>query len=350
MRARFQNVCLEAVGYELPPNLVTSEEIEERLGPLYKRLNLPKGRLELMSGIHERRFWNEGERPSRVAVRAGKKAMEAAGTPVEKYGALFHASVCRDFLEPATASVEHNMLGLPADAMIFDVSNACLGVLNGMVTLGSMIELGQVEAGLIVAGEMGESLINSTIEALLANRSATRQSIKPAFASLTIGSGAVAVVLTHKDISRSGHRLLGGVVRCATDNSDLCTSDTDIGFGQNASPLMETDSEQLLHAGCALARYTWEDFKSELGWNEQSVDRVFTHQVGSAHRRLLYQSIGVDINKDFSTVEFLGNVGSVSLPITLAMGAEKGLMNKGDKVGLLGIGSGLNCLMLGVEW
>lgn len=347
---KFENVRLAALGYELPPNVVTSEEIEERLAPLYERLRLPKGRLELMTGIRERRFWNEGERPSRVAVEAGKKAIAASGIPKEKFGALFHASVCRDFLEPATASVEHQALGLPDSAMIFDVSNACLGVLDGMVALANMIELGQIEAGLVVAGEMGETLVDGTIEALVSDEGATRQSIKPAFASLTIGSGAVAVALAHKDISASGRRLIGGVARCDTKSSDLCTSDRDTGFGAGANPLMETNSEELLQAGCALAEVAWEDYKKATGWTEDSVDRVFTHQVGAAHRRLLYQSIGVDMDKDFSTVEFLGNVGSVSLPITLAMGIEQGAVNEGDKVALLGIGSGLNCLMLGVEW
>jgi 3-oxoacyl-[acyl-carrier-protein] synthase-3 len=43
-------------------------------------------------------------------------------------------------------------------------------------------------------------------------------------------------------------------------------------------------------------------------------------------------------------------VGSVSAPITLAMAMEKGVFGPGQKAALLGIGSGINCLMLGVEW
>ncbi|MGK7345811.1 MAG: 3-oxoacyl-ACP synthase III [Candidatus Nitrospinota bacterium M3_3B_026] len=347
---RYENVCLAAAACELPPNVVTSESIEKRLGPLYDKLGLREGRLELMTGIRERRFWDNGQTPGAVAVKAGRKALAAAKIPPEELGALFHASVCRDFMEPATACGEHRALGLPENTLIFDVSNACLGVLDAMVTLANMIELGQARAGIILAGETGEALVNGAIEALLADKNATRQSIKPAFASLTIGSGAAAVVLAHKDLSPSGHRLAGGVFRCDTENADLCVGGAGAGFGMSASPSMETDSEELLKAGCALAKETWGDFKAELGWTEESVDRSFTHQVGSAHRRLLYESIGVDPARDFSTVEFLGNMGSVSLPATLAMGAERGLVKKGGKVALLGIGSGLNCLMLGLEW
>jgi 3-hydroxy-3-methylglutaryl CoA synthase len=73
-------------------------------------------------------------------------------------------------------------------------------------------------------------------------------------------------------------------------------------------------------------------------------------QVGSAHRRALYSSLELDQTKDFSTLEFLGNTGSVALPITMAMGIEKAPPAKDEKIAILGIGSGLNCLMLGVQW
>lgn len=347
---RYDNVRLVSLGYELPGKVLTSDAIEDRLSPLYDRLGLPKGRLELMTGIKERRFWEDGSRPSGVASVAGKRAIESSGIPTEKFGALFHTSVCRDFLEPATANVEHQSLGLPESVTLFDISNACLGVVNGMIMLANMIELGQVQAGVIMAGEMGEGLVEGTISALLNDESITRKSIKPAIASLTIGSGAVAVVLAHSDLAPDGHKLVGGAIRCDTTASHLCTSSQDLGFGNGASPIMQTDSEELLNAGCALAARTWDDFKNELKWDNDDVNRVFTHQVGSAHRRLLYKSLNLDEEKDFATLPFLGNVGSVSLPITLAMGIEKGVISKGDKVAMLGIGSGLNCVMLGLEW
>ena len=64
---KYQNVCLEAVGYTLPDEIVTSDELERRLEPLYTRLRLPEGRLELMTGIRERRFW-----PARHAAQPAR--------------------------------------------------------------------------------------------------------------------------------------------------------------------------------------------------------------------------------------------------------------------------------------
>jgi 3-oxoacyl-[acyl-carrier-protein] synthase III len=77
---------------------------------------------------------------------------------------------------------------------------------------------------------------------------------------------------------------------------------------------------------------------------------VICHQVGSAHQRTILESIGIDESKDFSTYRYLGNIGTVSLPITAAIAHERQFLEKGDLVGFLGIGSGLNCIMLGVAW
>ena len=40
---QYQHVCLEALAYTLPDERVTSDEIEARLAPLYRRLRLPAG-------------------------------------------------------------------------------------------------------------------------------------------------------------------------------------------------------------------------------------------------------------------------------------------------------------------
>ncbi len=57
----------------------TSEEIERRLEPLYRRLRLPEGRLELMTGIRERRFWEAGVLPSDKSIASGELAIAGAG-------------------------------------------------------------------------------------------------------------------------------------------------------------------------------------------------------------------------------------------------------------------------------
>jgi len=347
---RYTDVCLEAISYILPPRVVTSATIEKWLRPLYERLNLPEGRLELMTGIRERRFWRPGTAPSEASAMAGQRALEQAGLDPEQVDCLFHCSVSRDFVEPATSTAVHRLLRLPSRALNFDISNACLGVLSGVIMLANMIQLGQAEAGVVVAGENSGPLIDGTVEQLVNDEMLSRRDIKPYFASLTIGSAAAAVVLTHRSLSESGHRLLGGAHAANTDFNHLCQGSADTGMTGESKPQMHTDSEELLLRGIEVADVTWQETKEELGWTDDTPNVFCCHQVGRAHRTQLYDRLNIDMSKDFSTFEFLGNCGSASVPLTTAMAVEAGHVKEGDKVALLGIGSGINCTMLGLEW
>ena len=345
---KYQNVRIASLSYALPDQAVTSEELEQRIAPLYDRLGLHAGRLELMSGIQSRRFWPKGTRPSDAATLAGRKALEASGVDKQDIGVLIHSSVCRDFMEPATASVVHAALEIPRDSLAFDLSNACLGFANALGVAANMIESGEMKAALIVSGEDGGPLVEETLAWLNRGDEVTRKDLKAAFSSLTIGSGAVAAVLQHcPDPEQPGPRLLGTTARSATEFNHLCSGDRSEG---QSGPLMETDSEALLQAGIDLAEETFAAFTKEHAVNPGSIDRVITHQVGSAHRKLLYQRLGLDLKKDFSTFPSLGNIGSVSMPITLAMAAEENFIRSGHQVALLGIGSGLACQMLHLNW
>ena len=344
---RFRHACIESIATVLPEESWTSADLEERLRPLYERLKLPHGRLELMTGIKARRFWPEGTRPSDASAAAGNTVLAHSRIARGEIEVLIHAAVCRDMLEPATATFVHHQLGLGPRTHVFDISNACLGFLNAMVTLGAMIDAGQIRCGMIVAGENGRPLVEQTIRHLL-TAPLDRNTIKPFFANLTIGSGAVAAVLCHESMisaEQPKHRLVAGVCSSATQHSDLCQG----GHAEEGGLAMQTDSEQLLLAGVETARTTWHAFEAETGWNRTTPARIICHQVGATHRRKLYETVGLDPAKDFSTFETLGNTGSAALPTALALAVEQGAVRPGDKVALLGIGSGINCLMLVVE-
>ena len=345
----YKHVCVDAIVHNPAPHVVASADLEKQLAPVYERLSLPVGRLELMTGIQERRFYDPGTLPGQISVVTTKMAVEDSGIPAERFGALIHGSVCRDRMEPATAAGVHAGSGLPNEAIVIDVSNACLGLLSGMLHVADMIELGRIQAGVIVGTETGRGLVEGTIASLLADTTLTRKSIKPAFASLTVGSGSAAVVLCHSDLSHTGHRLLGGSFLSDTSAHALCAGGVDSQEHGDSRPRMETDSEALLHAGIALAEKNWAKAKKILNWTNADPDRIFTHQVGKQHRTLLMERLKLDPSLDFPTVERFGNTGAVALPMALAMGLKEDPPAPATKLALLGIGSGLNSVMLGIE-
>ncbi|MEM9185161.1 MAG: 3-oxoacyl-ACP synthase III [Planctomycetota bacterium] len=351
---KYSRVAIAGLGHVLPDEAVTSAEIEARLAPLYDRLRLPEGRLELMSGIRERRFFPAGAKPSDISLPAADAAIEASGIDRRHIGALIHGSVCRDFLEPATACRVHHELGLPAECLAFDLSNACLGVLTGAMQIATMIEARQVRAGVVVGTELGRGLVDNTIERLNADASLTRETVKPWVASLTIGSASAAMVLCDRDLVESGAANAEAFVTAATAHAAtaahrLCQS-------EGLAEVMQTDSEQLMRKGVAAGAATFERFLGETGWSRDAgapgagLRKTVCHQVGSAHRKMMLDRLGVDPAGDYATLEWLGNTGSAALPVSLALAAEVGWVERGDRVGLLGIGSGVNCLMLGLDW
>jgi len=346
---KYSKVYIESFGYELAPVVVTSAELESRLEPLYKTLHFAPGQLQALTGIRERRWWEPGFPLSKGAAAAGKKALAAAGIAASDLGAVIYTGVCREQFEPATACRVAAKLGVSGATAVFDLSNACLGVLNGILEVANRIELGQIRAGLVVSCESARDINDIMIARMLADQ--RMENFASSLATLTGGSGAVAVLLTDGSFSGSKRRRLrGGMTLAAPEHHALClwgvAPDGKGGFVQS----MSTDAVNVMNYGVELGMRTWERFLPEMGWQSSEVDRVVCHQVGSAHQSAILKTLGIPLDKDFTTYEFLGNMGTVSLPLTAALADEREILEKGDRVAMLGIGSGLNCMMLGVDW
>jgi 3-oxoacyl-[acyl-carrier-protein] synthase III len=344
----YSKVYMDGLGYELGSVVISSEELEERLRPVYDALHIAPGQLESLTGIRERRWWDEGQRLSDGAIVAAKKALDKSSVKAGDVGALVYAGVCREQFEPATACRIAHEVGVNPSAAVYDISNACLGVLNGILDIANRIELGQIRAGLIVSAESAREINDIMIERMLKNRS--MELFKTSLATLTGGSGAVAVLLTDGSFGQKRRRLCGGVTESAPEHHGLCTWGLDKRLPEAPSEYMRTDSVAVLEHGVELGQRTWAHFREKLGWQSEDVDKVICHQVGSGHKDSILKTLGLTADKDFSSYSYLGNIGTVSLPLTAALAEERDFLKQGDRVGFLGIGSGLNCLMLGWEW
>ncbi len=264
---------------------------------------------------------------------------------------LIYAGVCREQFEPATACNVAAGVGVSPSAAVFDISNACLGVLNGMLDIANRIELGQIRAGLVVSCESAREINDIMIGRMLAEKS--MDLFRNSLATLTGGSGAAAVLLTDGPFGQSQPRLLGGVTQAAPEHHRLCRW----GFQPTLPPalgqftqVMTTDSIGLVKHSEGLGRRTWLAFLEEIGWTKEQVDKIICHQVGAVHHDLILKTLDLPPERDFSTFPYLGNMGTVSLPVTAALAEERDFLQRGDRVGFLGLASGMNSLMLGIQW
>ncbi len=398
---KYTNVHMESIGYELPPMVVTSGDLEARLAPMYDKLHIAPGQLEALTGISERRWWEEGHMLSDGAATAARKAIEQSNVEAKYIETLIYSGVCRENFEPATACAVAAQLGVSPDANVYDISNACLGVLNGIIDIANRIELKQIRAGMVVSCETSREIIEIMINRMLEEK--TMDMFTKSLATMTGGSGAAAVLLTDGSFENSNsHRLLGGVTKAAPEHHKLCRwgiTLSPVALGElmfspdkllsaidqvtepeaipsaikeimssekippalaNIMPteklpaalteFMATDSVAVLKHGAKLGVRTWGAFLGKMGWARDQVDKVICHQVGEGHRDTILKELGIAPEKDFSTYKYLGNIGTVSLPLTAAIAEQRKFLQPGDRVSFLGIGSGLNCLMLGWEW
>jgi 3-oxoacyl-[acyl-carrier-protein] synthase-3 len=337
---KFKNVVIQSLAAVDAPIRVTSKEIEQQLKPVLDRLGVRDDLLEEVSGIGARRFWEHGTSPSDAATLAAEKALDEAGIDRQRVGVIINTSVCRDYLEPSTACIVHGNLNLNENCLNFDVGNACLAFMNGMDIAARMIERTEVDYALIVDGESSRPITEATIGRMLDPETSEEQ-FRAEFASLTLGSGAAAMVMARRELAPEGHAYLGSVSRAATEFNSLCRGQMD---------QMKTDTRILLSEGLKLAAKTFHAAKIALGWVADELDQFVIHQVSKVHTDSLVKLLGLNPEKVHAIYPELGNIGPASVPIVLAHAVELGKVSKGDRVALLGIGSGLNCQMAEVIW
>ncbi len=337
---KFDNVSILSVERVEAPHEITSSWLMEQLAPTASRLGVDPGLLEGLTGIRARRFWDEGVQPSDVATEAALKAIESAGIDKMQLGVLTNTSVCRDYIEPSTACLVHGNLELPPDCINFDIGNACLAFLNGMDVAAMMIDRGDIDYGIVVDGEGSRHVIESTIARLLDPECSEKQ-FRGQFATLTLGSGAAAMVLGRADKHPEGHRYLGGVSLAATEHSRLC-------LGQPHE--MVTRTKPLLIGGLQLALQTWGRAIEAMGWSPEAIDIIAMHQISQVHTMQWSQMSGLPLDKFHTIFQRFGNMGPVGIPFVLSEAVELGKVDRGDRVALMGIGSGINCTMSEVIW
>ena len=336
----FKNVVIQAIAAIEPPIRVTSRELSERLKPTMQRLGIRTDLLEELSGIVARRLWNKGTLPSDAATLAAEKVIAQSQIDRQRIGIIINTSVCRDYLEPSTACIVHGKLGLSESCINFDVGNACLAFVNGMDIAARMLEREEIDYALIVDGESSGPITEATIERLLGPDIDMKQ-FRAEFASLTLGSGAAAMIMARRELVPQGHRYLGSVSRSATEFNTLCRGQMD---------QMVTETKILLAEGLKLAARTFQAASIALGWVAGELDQFVIHQVGKVHTESLVKLLGLDPRKVHAIYPEMGNVGPASVPMVLAHALELGRIRRGDRVAVLAIGSGLNCSMAEIVW
>jgi 3-oxoacyl-[acyl-carrier-protein] synthase-3 len=180
-------------------------------------------------------------------------------------------------------------------------------------------------------------LVQERTLARLSSDAATVEDFFADFATLTLGSGAAGMVMGRADRHPEGHRFMGGVGRAATEHNHLCVGDMD---------RMVTDSKGLLLAGLEVAQATMKEAAQDFDWDR--MDHYIMHQVSTVHCGAMIEALNLDPTKVPLSFPDRGNIGPAAIPITLAMHVDQ--IAAGQRVLLLGMGSGINAAVAEIRW
>lgn len=341
---RFSNVVIDSIATLEPTENLTSDALEKLLEPVYSRLALPSRLIESLTGVVSRRLWAPHTLLEDSAAAVAKTCVQQSTLITQKgkqvLGLVINCAVSKVLVEPSYASMVHQSLELDENCDNFDLSNACLGFMHAMRVAAEAIESGRISAALVVAAEDSRSVIENTIRHL--NDSCHDiDTFRRSLPTLTLGSGAAAMILTHQKLAPHGHSLIGSVQRSHTAYARAC---------RGTMEWMDTDVVTLLNQGVALASKTFQVATEEMKWSVEALTSYVCHQVGAAHVTLMAKTLGVPLERTPLTYPQYGNMGPVAVPFTLMHRHGKQPFNKGERIALMGIGSGLNCQMMELRW
>lgn len=322
-----------ATAGHVPERVVTSDEVHDRVLAA-GGLRLPRGLVEQVTGIVERRQVSPGTLPSDLAAAAARDALAQAGVDAADVDLLVHAANARDLGEPATANMVQELLGARR-AAVFDIANGCNAFLTALSAARAMLCADHYETALIVAGEVTSASIDYGI--------ASSRDLKTKFAGLTLGDGGAAMVL-RRVRPGTGHPTLGSIVLESAGEHWRISGVRGGGileYGDLDNPTNRyfyCDSSELQRVSEELFPGVLERGLTCMGWSRDAVDHVVPHQVSLAVVHALRELLGNERATYHHTLTRFGNTGAASMGIALASAQDT--ISTGERVLLAGVASG----------
>ena len=345
-RTHATGVCISGVGAELPPTVISTAEVEERAG--LQRFGFEPGWLERVTGVRERRWADTEVQPSQLAAQAGAKALADAKADPLQVDALLFTGITRDFLEPAVANVVAETLGTRR-ARVFDLVNACNGLIDGVDVADSLIRSGKARRVLVTTGERASLGCNW--------QPRTAEEVVLSVAGLVVGDGGGAVVVEATDEPGRGLRArefrtdatqwrhaIGGRFH-PTEPCSVC--------GRIVTMAFLCHGRELFEASFALMFPMMITVMERSGWGPRDLDAVFCHLPSKRFIENAISHIGgfaKFASKLWSNVERVGNMSTCTLPLAMAEAQEAGVLVPGAKVLILAPSSGISAAAATLVW
>ncbi|MBN2474778.1 MAG: beta-ketoacyl-ACP synthase 3 [Pirellulales bacterium] len=321
-----QQIVLLGVGGYLPERVVTNAEMVKSFPEISEQYVFQ------VTGIRERRWAGDSERPSDMAFKASLEAIRKSSIATKDIDAIILSTTTPDVAMPSTACILQDRLslhGVPA----FDLNAACSGWLYAVSMAQGMILSGMARNVLTVGVDMQSRLLDK------ADRSAY----------FIFGDGAGAAIIS---AGTSGHRIHRAILGADTRGIHMarraepgyCITN---GKG-DVDPWIRLD-------GPALFRFATDSFTAVIrqaidktGWKPNEMRWVVPHQANGRILKAAAKRSGVAFDRFYLNVDHVGNTSSASIPLALCELEES--LQASDRLILCSVGAGMTTAAISLEW
>jgi 3-oxoacyl-(acyl-carrier-protein) synthase III len=329
------------VGHFVPERPVSSDEVEELVTAHSDGFVMPQGLIELISGVKERRYADQGVTSSDLASAAGRAALKDADADPMTVDMLIFASASHDISEPATAAIVQDKIGC-RDAAFVDVKNACNSFLNGLDFAAAAIATGRARRVLVTSGEMLSPTINWSVENMT--------DLQRKFAAFTLGDAGAAFLLEASDDETRG--LLPGAF--VSDGRQWRLSTVLYGGtlmrADNSRCYFECDSAALQNLALKFLPDLILELSGRLGWTADDLAYVVPHQVSRGVVAELCGAFGYPEERCLVVLDRFGNTAAASIPLAVSLAVQQNLIRRSDKLLFICGAAGFTAGVLPVVW
>lgn len=323
---------IESVGVKLPDLQLSTAEIERRLNTS-RRL-----KLELLTGISKRRVCSKFDDSLTLAVAAAEECLTRSEFKADELEMIISCSISKyrngltHCYEPALSLLIKHKIG-NSNALNFDISNACAGMITGVHIANNFITQGKVKNCLVVSGEYITGLAENAIKNV--------DSIwHPELASLTVGDAGAAVILSR---TKNGDPHLSvSEISTMAWYSNLCTG---YQSSKSAGGIMETDMKKIHRISIKNAPFIVGNALRKASLKLSEIDYLIPHQTAKVSidlgAKLLVKYFKEKPGEIVYNLSETGNTASTTHFATLYKYLSENRFKIGDKIMLLSFASGL---------
>ena len=309
---------ITGTGSFLPGHRVTNEMLAGRLA----RTGIETSDLWIVerTGIKARHFAREDDVCSDLAIKAARRALEAADCDAAAIDLIIVATSTPDMIFPSTACIVQQKLGVKG-CPAFDVQAVCSGFVYALTVADAMIRTGAASKALVIGAEVFSRILN----------------FNDRTTCVLFGDGAGAVVLQ----GSATPGILASELHADGRYADiLCTPGTVSGGKVLGDPLLRMDGPAVFKLAVSVLEVVARSVLEKAQRSEADIDWLIPHQANIRIMQGTAKKLKLPMEKLIVTVDEHGNTSAASIPLALDESVRSGKIQSGDTVMLEGVGGG----------